>query len=113
MGPWGKVLFITNLTGLGTQQFYEAIHDWITDFEGVMHAVIAVRTVTHRPTSTSILCFTGKPEIANIGSTISSATPNTYDTLQPLGSVANSQVIVPPHAYQSSISHRVRPGATH
>ena len=32
MGPWGKVLFITNLTGLGTQQLYEAIHDWIIDF---------------------------------------------------------------------------------
>ena len=42
MGPWSKVLFITNLTGLGTQQFYEALHDWITDFEGVMHAVIAI-----------------------------------------------------------------------
>ena len=41
-GPFCNCLFITNLTGLGTQRFYNALHDWISDVEGAMHAAIAI-----------------------------------------------------------------------
>ena len=40
-GPFSHVLFGTNFTGLGTHVFYNALHNWLTSFEGVMHCVIA------------------------------------------------------------------------
>ena len=40
-GSFSHVLFGTNFTGLGTQAFYNALHNWLTSFEGVMHCVIA------------------------------------------------------------------------
>ena len=39
-GPFCHVLFGINLTGLGSQAFYNALHNWLTSFEGVMHCVI-------------------------------------------------------------------------
>ena len=41
-GPECHCLFVTNFTGYGTQAFYDRLHDWVTNFEDAMHAVIAV-----------------------------------------------------------------------
>ena len=41
-GPTASLDFLTNVAGLATQECYDNIHDWLTAFEGVLHAEIAI-----------------------------------------------------------------------